>query len=202
MKIAELSSTCMTFLATQVELCTCIINFNLVTISCYFHQSSRLKVYTSISPGIASRSTVDRIIFVERIFRGAYISRISLISLHSRKLITAKILGSLHDRIFPCSTFFLWSYIWRSTSISRKLPVHYQIQTVLSLTVCHPEQLISSANREVSSLVSQDTAKIATRGKYTSYSAEEKLIVAKRAAEFGVTSTLRFFQSKSLLIVP
>lgn len=29
-----------------------------------------------------------------------------------------------------------------------------------------------------------------------SHSAEEKLIVAKRAAEFGVTSTLRFFQSK------
>ena len=59
------------------------------------------------------------------------------------------------------------------------------------LSDCMPSRAISSANREVSSLVCQDTAKIATHGKYTSYSAE-KLIVAKRAAEFGVTSTLRF----------
>ena len=64
-----------------------------------------------------------------------------------------------------------------------------------------PSEAISSANREVLGLVHKGTGENrqtinTTRGPYATFTAAEKVVIAKRAAEFGVTNTLRYYQEK------
>ena len=66
-----------------------------------------------------------------------------------------------------------------------------------------PSAAISAANKEVKELVVSECdasgSNLPTRkpqGQYLSYMDEEKVRVAKRAAEFGVTSTLRYFSKE------
>ena len=66
-------------------------------------------------------------------------------------------------------------------------------------------ETISSTNREVSGLVHQDTGQNrksvkTTRGPYATFTADEKAVIAKRAAEFGVTNTLWYFQKKFVTV--
>lgn len=58
-----------------------------------------------------------------------------------------------------------------------------------------PSAAIASANSEVKDLVTEDK-KAKKRGRYETYSDKDKARVAKRAAEFGVTSSLRHFSKE------
>ena len=69
-----------------------------------------------------------------------------------------------------------------------------------------PSGAISSANKEVKDLVVRESdvpdSQLTNgpvkrpRGQYLSFTEEEKARVAKRAAEFGVTNTLRYFNKE------
>ena len=64
-----------------------------------------------------------------------------------------------------------------------------------------PPAAIYSPNKEVQDLVikgdhSNSSSHSRKRGPYLSYTEEEKARIAKRAAEFGVTNTLRYFNKE------
>ena len=74
-----------------------------------------------------------------------------------------------------------------------------------SLSNHMPSAAIVSANKEVDDLVfletdeanqSERTSCKKKRGHYLSYTDDEKLKIAKRAAEFGVTKTMRHFKKQ------
>ena len=69
-----------------------------------------------------------------------------------------------------------------------------------------PSEVISSANREVLGFVLLDSTVQSsktktTRGPYTSFSTDEKVRIAKRAAEFGVTNTEVMSVGRSIRLV-
>ncbi len=61
-----------------------------------------------------------------------------------------------------------------------------------------PPSAIAEANKQVQPLIENDSAskKSGKRGQYLVYTDEEKCKIGKRAAEMGVTSTLRFYQKE------
>ena len=62
-----------------------------------------------------------------------------------------------------------------------------------------PLSAISSANKEVKCVLKDkepDASRSKKRGQYASYTEEEKAKIAKRAAEMGVTSTIRHFKKE------
>ncbi len=61
-----------------------------------------------------------------------------------------------------------------------------------------PPSAIATASKEVKPLLdaTKDNASRASRGKYAVYSDEEKIKIAKRAAEMGVTNTIRHLKKK------
>jgi len=58
-----------------------------------------------------------------------------------------------------------------------------------------PPSTIAAANKEVKPLLEKTPRE--ERGKYYVYTEEEKFLVGKRAAEMGVTNTIRHFHKKS-----
>ena len=61
------------------------------------------------------------------------------------------------------------------------------------LSECMPSAAISSANNEVKDLVDATPCDSRKQGPYQNYTDKEKARIGKRAAEFGVTNTLRHF---------
>ena len=59
-----------------------------------------------------------------------------------------------------------------------------------------PSATISSANNEVKDLVNATSSNSRKRGAYQNYTDEERARIGKRAAEFGVTNTLRHFSKQ------
>ena len=59
-----------------------------------------------------------------------------------------------------------------------------------------PSAAISSANNEVKDLVNATSSDSRKRGAYQNYTDEERARIGKRAAEFGVTNTLRHFSKQ------
>ena len=67
------------------------------------------------------------------------------------------------------------------------------------LSDCMPSEPISSSNHDVSGLILQDRTIQSSRtktiqGLYTNFSTDDKVWIAKRAAEFSIRNTLRYFQ--------
>ena len=59
-----------------------------------------------------------------------------------------------------------------------------------------PSSAIRAANKEVMTVVQEESRKKQKHGLYKNYTAEEKAKVAKRDAECGVTSTVRYFAAE------
>jgi len=59
-----------------------------------------------------------------------------------------------------------------------------------------PSAAISSVNKELKDLVDATPSDSRKQGPYQNYTDKEKVQIGKRAAEFGVTSTLRHFSRK------
>ena len=57
-----------------------------------------------------------------------------------------------------------------------------------------PSSTIASANKAVLKLM-EDTTRQERRGKYGKYSLKERAEVGKRAAEFGITSTIKYYET-------
>ena len=58
------------------------------------------------------------------------------------------------------------------------------------LSIKIPSTSIASANVEVKRVVSQEPV---SRGPYTKFTAEQRAVIGKRAAEHGVAATIRFY---------
>ena len=89
-----------------------------------------------------------------------------------------------------CLKMVLLKYFARKTDV----PVLPDPDGPLSSRV--PSSAISSANKEVKCVLKDkepDASRSKKRGQYASYTEEEKAKIAKRAAEMGVTSTIRHF---------
>ena len=61
-----------------------------------------------------------------------------------------------------------------------------------------PSSAIRQANKEVQPLIKEENQAAAkkTRSPYSVFTAEEKVTIGKRAAEFGVTNTIRHFKKQ------
>ncbi len=64
------------------------------------------------------------------------------------------------------------------------------------LSVHVPSSTIVQANKEVKPLLQLEPSRTSRRGHYYAFSETEKAEISKRAAEFGVTSTVRYFNKK------
>ena len=62
-----------------------------------------------------------------------------------------------------------------------------------------PSVAISSANNEMKDLVNATPSDSRKRGPYHNYTDEDRALIGKRAAEFGVTNTVRHFGKQSII---
>ena len=91
----------------------------------------------------------------------------------------------------------MWKYL-------KKISVESQYDKKPSMNDCLPQEsgplsrsvpsnAIASANKAV--LKSMENAKQTRKGKYGKYSSKEKADMGRRAAEFGITATMKYYES-------
>ena len=91
----------------------------------------------------------------------------------------------------------MWKYL-------KKISVESQYDKKPSMNDCLPQEsgplsrnvpssAIASANKAV--LKSMENAKQVRRGKYGKYSSKEKADIGRKAVEFGITATMKYYES-------
>ena len=90
--------------------------------------------------------------------------------------------------------FTMWKYLKRISAENKPSTKDCLPQESGPLSRSIPSSAIASANKAV--LKSMESAmKQEGRGKYGKYSSKERAEVGRRAAEFGITSTIKYYET-------